>query len=59
LCHSCLKNQVETKAFPEANVFNTTHTVQLQDEEHQVKDIRGFLSCKYDKAVACVCVTSE
>jgi hypothetical protein len=48
------RNQIQTKVYSEANVFNTTHVVHLQDEEYQVEDSRGFVTCEYDKVVACV-----
>jgi hypothetical protein len=43
------KNQAKTKMLSEANMFNTTHTVYLQDEEYQVGDITGFVTCEYDR----------
>jgi hypothetical protein len=43
------KNQVQTKVFPEVNVFNTTYLIHLQDEEYQVEDIRGYVTCTYDR----------
>jgi hypothetical protein len=50
------ESQVQTKVFSEANVFRNIHTVLLQDEECQVEDIRGFVSCKYDRKWWLVCV---
>jgi hypothetical protein len=38
------KNQVQTKVFSEANVFNTTQTVHLQHEKHQAEDRRWFVT---------------
>jgi hypothetical protein len=38
-------NQVQTKVFSEVNVFNNTHIAHMQDEEYQVEDIRGFVTC--------------
>jgi hypothetical protein len=49
------RNQIQTKVFSEASMFNTTHTV-LQYEEYQVEDIRGFVTCKYDRKWWFVCV---
>jgi hypothetical protein len=44
------RNQVQIKVFSKANVLNTTTTVHLQDEkDHQMKDITGFVSCKYNR----------
>jgi hypothetical protein len=34
--------------FSEANVFNTTHILKLQDEGYQVEVIKGFVTCKHD-----------
>jgi hypothetical protein len=47
-------SETKFKVFSEANVFNTTHIVHLQDE-----DIRGFETCKCDKKWWLACVTSE
>jgi hypothetical protein len=58
-CPSCLKKPDSREMFSEAGMFITTHLVHLQDEEYQVEDIRGFVTCEYDKVVACVHVTSE
>jgi hypothetical protein len=37
---------------------STQHIVHLQDEEYQVEDIRGYVTCKYDRkwCLVCVCV---
>jgi hypothetical protein len=50
------KNQVQTKAFSEENVVNTTHIVHLQNKEYEMEDIRGFVNCEYDRKwwIACV-----
>jgi hypothetical protein len=53
------KGQVQTEVFSEPSTFSTTHMVHLQDEECQVEDIRGFVTCKYDKVMGWMCVTSE
>jgi hypothetical protein len=42
--------------FSEANAFNTTHIVHLQEKEYQVEDTRGFLTCEYDRKWWFVCV---
>jgi hypothetical protein len=44
--------------FSEANVFRTMHThiVHLQDEEYQVEDIRGYVTCEYDRKWWLACV---
>jgi hypothetical protein len=42
-CYYCLiEPSSEKNVFSEANVFNTTQVVHLQDEECQVEDIRVF-----------------
>jgi hypothetical protein len=53
------KNQVQTKVLSDANAFNITHTVHLQDEENQVEDIRGFVTCQYEKNWWLACFTCE
>jgi hypothetical protein len=37
-------NHIQTKVFSEANMFNTTHVVYVQNEEYEVEDIRGFVT---------------
>jgi hypothetical protein len=44
--------QVQTKA----DLFNATYVLHLQDEEHQVEDITGFVSCECDTMMARVCI---
>jgi hypothetical protein len=51
-----IKYQIQTKVFSEAYVFNTTHTVHLKDEDCEVEDIRGFVTCEYDKKLWLACV---
>jgi hypothetical protein len=41
--------EVQTKPPPEeANVFNATHTIHVQDEGYQVAD-RGHITCEHDR----------
>jgi hypothetical protein len=56
-CHiPASKKTSSEKVFSKANVFNTTHIVHLQDEEYQVKDIRGSVTCEYDRKWWLACV---
>jgi hypothetical protein len=42
--------------FSEANVFNITNKLHLQEEEYQVEHIRGFATCEYDRKWWLACV---
>jgi hypothetical protein len=35
--------------FSDAHLFNSTLSVPLQEEEHQVEDIRTFVTHEYDR----------
>jgi hypothetical protein len=42
--------------FSEADVFSNACILNLQDEDYQVEDIRGFLTCEYDRKWWLACV---
>jgi hypothetical protein len=42
--------------FSEADVFSITHILNLQDEDYQVEDIKGFSACEYDRKWWLACV---
>jgi hypothetical protein len=46
---SSSKNEVQTKVFSEVNLFNIAHTVHFQTEVYQVEDIKGSITCEYDR----------
>jgi hypothetical protein len=59
LCHSCIKNQVQTEVFSEANVFNGIYKAHFEDEEYQVENTTEYATCKHGKVVACMRVEHE
>jgi hypothetical protein len=55
-------NQVQKKVFSEANVFNTTHTLQYTCKitSFNWKTLEDLYNLRmWQKVVSCVCVTSE
>jgi hypothetical protein len=53
------KHQVLTKLFSEENVFSTTHTIQVQDENVRTKTLEDLELVNMTENGACMHVTSE